>query len=183
MKNFRRTQAGATLVEILIAMLIIGLVATGIMTTFVFSRRVSWRSSTELSGTGMVSEIGEGLREAVGGPAPNGLTLEPGIYVDENMGMRPATAQDLAVLNLPPDYDRFLTSNGTGPFVNDQDGDGEPDHGDGRLVVVEEADENGNGPEDEDLDGDGQIGIDFNNDGVTDLRRVRIRVKWTSPNT
>ena len=181
----RRGMAGATLLEIMVAMLVIGLVATGILTAFVFSRRVTWRSGTELSGSGLVAETAEALRGAVGGNLPNGLSLQPGIYVDENMGApRPATSTQISGLNFPANFLRFQSANATGPNLGDTDNDGNPDHGDGRVVVVERSDENGNGIADEDLDGDGQIGLDL--DGVlttTELYRVRVRVKWTSPTT
>lgn len=178
----RQRSAGATLLEILVAMLIIGLVATGIITAFIFSRRVSWRSGTELSGSSLVTEVAENLRSAVAAPLANGLSLNPGIYVDEGMnddgGNVPAGAVEVPGLNLPNDFQRFLTSPGSaGATV------AAGNHADGRLVVVERADENGNGIADEDLDGDGQVGLDLDGNGTTDLRRVRIRVKWTTPTT
>ena len=164
---------GATLLEILIAMVIIGMVAGGIMTAFVFSRRVSWRSGTELSAASFVQDVTDGLRQAVSNPIPGGLTLAPGIYVDEGMQNPPAGSTPLAALNFPAEFLRFQTNPGTAPTL--------AGHGDGRLMVVEQADENGNGITDEDLDGDGRIGQDFDGDGVTDLRRVRVRVRWTTP--
>ena len=173
-----RRMAGATLLEILVAMLVIGMVATGIVTAFIFSRKVTWRSGTELSGAGLVTETAEALRGAVGAPMANGLSLAPGIYSNATMQNSPApndAAHRIAGLNLPADFQRFLTNNGTGPNIGDTNADGQPDHGDGRLVVVEDTAA--------DLDGDGQRGLDLNGDGVTDLRRVHIRVKWTSPTT
>lgn len=188
------TAAGATLLEILVAMMIIGLVATGIVTAFIFSRRITWRSGTELSGSGLVTEVAEALRGAVSGPittGPNaGLNLNPGIYVDRKMAnagpftgnnppfIPPAGATPLAALDLPADFQKFQTSVGTaGATV------AAANHGDGRVVTVERADENGNGIADEDLDGDQQIGLDLDGNGTTDLRRVRVRVKWTTPST
>ncbi len=169
-----RKMAGATLLEILIAMLIIGLVATGIITAFIFGRRVTWRSSTELSSSGLVTETAEALRGAINGPLANGLSLQVGIYVDQHMddagGFIPAGATQLAALNLwnnPTDpFKRFQVDKGTAATLSD--------HGDGRLVVVEGA---------ADLDGDGAAGLDLNGDTLIDLRRVRVRVKWTSPAT
>ena len=160
---------GATLLEILVAMLVIGLVATGIITAFIFSRRVTWRSGTELSSSGLVTEVAEGLRGAISGPTPNGLTLQPGIYVDQNMQNAPATSTPLAVLNFPADFLRFQTNAGTAGSTVALN-----NHGDGRVVVVEGT---------QDLDGDGLYGIDFDGDGQVDLRRVRVRVKWTSPSS
>ena len=178
-----RAIAGATLLEILMAMLVIGLVAAGILTAFVFGRRVTWRSSTELSGSGLVAETAEALRGAVNAPLTNGLSLQPGIYVDQNMGApRPATSTQISGLNFPANFLRFQSANATGPNLGDLDNDGQPDHGDGRVVVVERSDENGNGIADEDLDGDGQIGLNLDGDPTTtELLRVRIRIKWTSP--
>ena len=181
MKNHRYA-AGSTLLEVLIAMLIIGMVASGILTAFVFSRRIGWRSSTELSGGSLVTEVAESLRDSILGTLPNGISLEPGIYVGEDMnddgGNVPAGAIETPGLSLPADFQRFRTAPGSaGATVAANN------HADGRLVVVEQADENLNGIADEDLDGDGQIGLDVDGDGRTDLERVRIRVKWTSPTT
>ena len=174
-----RSVAGTTLLEILVAMLVIGLVATGILTAFIFSRRVTWRSSTELSSSGLMTETIEAMRTAVNEDLANGLSLKPNIYSDTAMLNSPApadTTHRIAGLDLPPDFQRFLTNDGTGPNLGDTNNDGNPDHGDGRLVVVEEG---------VDLDGDGQAGLDVSNppDGIIDLRRVRVRVKWTSPTT
>lgn len=163
-----RSAAGATLLEILVAMLIIGLVATGLITAFIFSRRMTWRSGTELSGANLVQETVEALR----GPL-NGLTLAPGIYADENMLNPPAgvNAPRIAGLNFPADFRRFQdpASGVAGATV------AAADHGDGRLVVVENAGQN--------FDGDGRSGVSFDNGATTALRRVRVRVKWTSPTT
>ncbi|GEM_PF-3489206 len=174
----RRGAAGATLLEILVAMLVIGLVATGIITALIFGRRVTWRSGSELSGAGLVTETAEALRGAIGGTMTNKLSLTPGIYSNATMQNSPApndAAHRLAALNPPADFQRFLTNNGTGPNLGDTNADGQPDHGDGRVVVVEDITA--------DLDGDGQRGLDLNGDGTTDLRRVRVRVKFTSPTT
>ena len=164
---------GVTLLEIIIAMLIIGMVAAGIMSAFVFSRRVSWRSGTELSGAGLAKQSVQDLRNAIAGDTAQGLSLAAGLYVDQNMQNPPAGSTRIPALNFPAEFIRFQTDPGTAPTV--------AGHGDGRLVVVENADENGNSIADEDLDGDGQIGFDFNGDGTTDLRRVRVRVRWSSP--
>ncbi len=171
-----RAGAGATLLEVLVAMLIIGLVATGIVTAFIFSRRVSWRSGTELSGAGFVNETGEALRGAVGGTitsGPNaGLSLVPGVYVDEHMSANGGNVPEGAVavlgLNLPDYFQKFLTNTGSAGATI-----AAANHADGRMVVVEDTGQ--------DLDLDGQSGLDLNGDGRTDLLRVRIRMKWTSP--
>lgn len=160
--------AGTTLLEILIAMVIIGIITSGLMTAFAFSRRLSHRSGSELSVTGYVQEVAEQLRGAVQGNLANGLTLTPGIYVDNNMQNPPAGATRLAALNLPAEFPaRFLSSpgvsGGTVALAN---------HGDGRVVVVEAL---------VDLDGDGLTGIDLGGGQI--LRRVRVRVKWTTPTT
>ncbi|MDO8729997.1 MAG: type II secretion system protein [Candidatus Omnitrophota bacterium] len=170
-----RTASGATLLEILVAMLIIGLVSTGLITAFIFGRRMTLRSGTELSGANLVQETTEILRTAgqAALPPAGELTLAPGVYVDENMdddgSNIPAGAVLLSGLNLPADFQRFLTDPGTGTSV------AAANHGDGRLVIVEDAGD--------DFDGDGQGGISFDGGATTALRRVRVRVKWTSPTT
>ncbi len=184
----RENQEGVSLLEVLISMVIITMVAGGIITAMIQSRRVTIRSSSELSTAGLVSEVSEALRSAVNGPITTGpftgfdLT-NPGIFADANMQNRPAGATAVNSLILPADFrDKFQTSAGTAATI--------AGHGDGRLVVVENApvDNNpANGTIDAaelaavDLDGDGQAGIDFDNDGITDLRRVRVKVKFTSP--
>lgn len=166
-------RAGATLLEIMIAMVIIGLVAGGVMGAFVFARRVTIRSGTELSGYTLIRGSAELLRgagqQAV--PPAGELTLATGIYVDQNMQSPPVgggvNPTPLQTLNLPDDFrTRFQTNTGRTPAPTFAG------HGDGRVVVVEEA---------ADLDGDGGQGIDFNGDGRIDLRRVRVKVKWTTP--
>ena len=181
-----RKVSGATLLEIIIAMLVIAMIAAGIMTAFSFSRQVTHRSGGELQSMGFVQDISEQLRGAVQAPLANGLTLAPGIYVDSNMKHPPTGANQLAALNITqPDFQRFLTGAGT---TADMVG-----HGDGRIYVVEGAPRDTNGTPgiqaDEiaaaDLDGDGQTGIDLTipPDGVTELFRVRVKVKWTTPQT
>lgn len=181
---------GATLLEVIIAMVIIALVAAGMMGAFVFSRRATWRSGTELSAAVLAQQSADGLRLAAAtGVAPDGLLLAPGIYVDDSMGNAPAGSTVLVPagggpnpLNFPAEFTRFQTDGGTAATLEG--------HGDGRLIVVENApvdtDVPPNGIQaDElalvDLDGDSLAGQDFNGDGVTDLRRVRIRVRWTTP--
>jgi len=170
----RKSQMGATLMEIIIAMVVIGMVATGILTAFVFSRRVTWRSGTELGGTGLVQQTAERLRASVNagaGGGPGGLVLNPGIYTDTAMQNQPpgTSATHPAGLAFPADFTRFQTDAGVNPS-NINLGN----HGDGQLVVVEGL---------TDLDGDNLTGLDFNGDGQPDLRRVRVRVKFTSPST
>lgn len=184
----RENQSGASLLEVLISMVIITMVAGGIITAMIQSRRVTIRSSSELSTSGLVSEVSEALRSAVNGPITTGpftgfdLT-QPGIFADANMQNPPAGATLVNSLVLPDDFrTAFQTSAGTGTTM--------ANHGDGRVVVVENAprDNNpANGAIDPaelaavDLDGDGQAGIDFDNNGTTDLRRVRVKVKFTAP--
>lgn len=169
----RAGQKGATLMEIIIAMVVIGLVASGIVTAFVFSRRVTHRSGSELSAVGLVQQTTEALRGAVGGPiAGSDLTLaNPGIYVDRNMQNRPVGSTQLAALDFPPEFARFQTT-----ALNDpQQPAGVNNHGDGRIYIVEEG---------ADLDGDGFAGLDISNppDGNVDLRRVKVRIQWTTTN-
>lgn len=182
-------RSGATLLEIMIAMVIIGLIAGGVMSAFVFSRRVTIRSGTELSGYTLIRGSAEVLRGAgqVANPPAGELTLAMGIYVDQNMVSPPAAGgvnpARLPTLDLPADFrTRFQTNTGRTPAPTFAG------HGDGRVVVVESpVDTNGNGRLDPpelaaaDLDGDGGTGIDFNGDGRVDLRRVRVKVRWTTP--
>lgn len=163
-------EGGVTLLEIIIAMLLLGLVAAGVMGAFVFGRRVSVRSATELDAAAIQSQIVENLRQAVGGDSPGGLRLDPGIYVDTVMfgrGEAPG-ATPLAALNFPAAFTRFQI-----------EGNGSDAIPDGTVLWVEDWDD-GVGPT-EDLDLDGFAGFDFNGDGVTDLRRVHLRINWTSP--
>ena len=161
---------GVTLLEILLAMLIFALVASGVFTAFVFSRKVSWRSETEIMVQSQVQQIMEKLRLAATGPLPDGTTLVPGYYVDANMISPPNAVNGTAPtvvtwLNFPVEMRRFQTVAGEGIYL-----------------FVEKADENLNGINDEDFDGDKLIGKDFSADNVTDAARVRIRVRWTVPN-
>ncbi len=183
----KRNAAGATLLEIVIAMMVIGLVAAGIMKSFVTSRRLSHRSGSELSTMGLVEEVSEQLRAAAQAPLPNGLTLARGVYVDDFMlaGARPPGAVVLPApnpLNLPADFRaRFQTNQGRTPAAT------WVDHADGRVYVVEDGvDANGNGTIDpgelDDLDGDGLTAIDFDGRFPVDLRRVRVKVRFTTPN-
>ncbi|MBI3333285.1 MAG: prepilin-type N-terminal cleavage/methylation domain-containing protein [Candidatus Omnitrophica bacterium] len=159
--------AGLTLLEILLAMLILALVTGGIFTAFVFGRRTGYRSESELIAAASIQGVAEELRLAVSGDSPTGLTLSPGLYVDEYMVAPPAGANTLAALDMPPDWRaKYQTNAGRTPAPT------MADHGDGRMAVVEEL---------SDLDGDGLAGIDFNGDGEADLRRVRVRLRWTTP--
>ena len=188
-----RADRGATLLEIIIAMVIIAVVAAGIMNAFVFSRQVTWRAGTELSGAGLTRQTVDELRQAITAPLPNGLTLQPGIYVDQVLGNAgngaPVGSIPAAGLNFPAEFTRFQVTTNRNPDPQAANTPRLAGHGDGRVVVVENApvDSNGNGTIDPnelaavDLDGDGQAGQDLNGDGITDLRRVRVRVRWTSP--
>ena len=176
--------SGATLLEILMAMVVIGLVAGGILTAFVFGRRVTWRSGTELSGAGLINETADGLRAVISGGGGAGLSLVPGVYRDQNMVNPPAGATAQAALNFPNDFLRFQTDPGN-PAAVPTNIANPATHGDGRLVVVEGLeDRNGDNVAtiaENDFDGDGYAGLDFDGDKQADLRRVRVRVKWTSP--
>ena len=86
------------------------------------------------------------------------------------MQNKPSGAAAISALDLPADFLRFQSDPGAAGGTVAM-----ATHGDGRMVVVEDITQ--------DLDGDGQRGLDLNGDGTTDLRRVRIRVKWTSPAT
>ena len=156
---------GVTLLEVLVAMIILGLVTGGIFTAFVMGRRVTVRSEGELAAAQLVSATLEKLR------LPSALP-GPGIYVDDFMATPPAGAQRLALLNFPGEPPesafrlRFMTNAGRTPQPT------LADHGDGCLLMVEG---------DTDLDGDGLKGTDVNSDATVDLNRVKVRVKFTSP--
>ncbi len=169
---------GVTLLEILLATLIMGLVTGGIFSAFVFSRQVTWRTDAHLGMRGAAGSLADATRAAVAKASPIGWTLTPGIYVDDWMlahhhpaGAKPLVPIDASgnpmpnPLNLPPALQaRYQTNPGTN--------DTWADHGDGMVMVVETN---------VDLDGDGKVGFDFNNDGNVDLRRVRFYGKWTTP--
>lgn len=183
-RNGNKTgQEGATLMEIIIAMVVIGLVSSGIVTAFVFSRRVTHRSGSELSAVGLAQQTTEALRGAVGGPITGSdLTLAtPGIYVDQNMQNPPTdTAGNPAIrrtgLNFPAEFARYQTSALADP--NQPAGissAGVINAGDGRMYIVETN---------TDLDNDGFTGlnVDGSANGSIELRRVKVRIQWTTTN-
>lgn len=174
-----QASSGVTLLEVLMAMLILGMVTGGIFTAFVFARQVSYRSTSQLVALGMMRGTSEQLRAGTVG-------LSPGIYVDQKLGSAPFIAPPdppvntepaprdkvvpLASLNFPDDppgqgfRSRYQTNPGTARTW--------ADHGDGRVMIVE-----GNF----DLDGDGKKGVDVTGDNNADLYRVKVKVKWTPP--
>lgn len=66
MPSTRRHERGTTLLEILIAMTILGILAAGIFGAFVFSRRVSASSSGRLIATEFAQQTAEHLRGSGG---------------------------------------------------------------------------------------------------------------------
>ncbi len=183
-KMFKSRESGVTLLEILLATLIMGLVTGGIFSAFVFSRQVAWRTDAHLGMRGAAGSLADATRAAVANASPIGWTLTPGIYVDDwmfNNGDVPPFKPPGAValipvdvngnplpnpLNLPPALQaRYQTNPGTAPTW--------ADHGDGMVMVVEGLN---------DLDGDGHTGFDFGT-GKTQLRRVRFYGKWTTPSS
>ncbi|MBI3317842.1 MAG: type II secretion system protein [Candidatus Omnitrophica bacterium] len=162
---------GVTLLEILMAMLIMGMITSGIFVAFVFARQVSQRSESELQAIAAMQTIGEETRLAVGQTSPMGLnmdTLANGIWVDQFMVQPPATAQVLTALDMPADWRaRYQTNAGRTPAAT------LADHGDGRMMIIEDL---------VDLDGDELAGVDLNPSRPgAELRRVQVRVRWTSP--
>jgi len=179
-------------------MLLLGIITGGIFTAFVFSRRVSFRSEADLQSIALAQGMVDELRLAVGGAGPNGLSLAPGINVDDAMQNPPAGADTDPdnnpatpnPLNLPPAFQtKYQTTAGyldTDPTVQNSPPNLRT-HGDGRVLVVEEgfdAVRDGVFTPNlaQDLDGDGLTGVDFDDDGTTDLRRVRLSIRWTTPN-
>ena len=188
----RQGQAGVTLLEIVMAMLILALVTGGIFTAFVFGRRVNWRTEGELLAQNYTSQVAEDLRLAINGASPaTGLRLVPGVYVDDTLGNNPFSAPPGAQvprdgagnpinpnpLNFPPEFRaRYQTNPGTARTWTQ--------HGDGRIMIIEggvDTNGNGNPVDDNDLDGDGQVGFDFDRNGTTDMHRVRVKVQWSTP--
>lgn len=167
---------GVTLLEILMAMLILGMVTGGIFTAFVFSRQVSYRSTSQLIALGMARGTAEQLRAGT-------ISLTEGIDLDPDLHVRlgsPATIGGLSAadrtglgigagapastpvrsntnLALPPDFkQRYIV-----------------DRYDGRIAFIE-----GNN----DLNGDSKAGIDVDGNAATkELLRVQVKVKWTPP--
>ena len=192
------SKRGVTILEALIGMLLLVLVVSGVFAALVFSRRTTFRSESDLVAYNHIQRVLERLRLAAGNPveagAPDFLNpgpLAPGVYVDEKLGNAgPFAGQDpkfkppvagaipLPDLDLPADFQtRYQTDPGTDNTWLQNDGVQE--HGDGVVLIVEAADD-GAGPS-EDLDGDGRAGLDFNGDGATDLFRVRLYLKKTTP--
>jgi len=166
----REKEAGVTLLEIIIAMLLITMVATGIMAAFVFGRRVTLRSGAEMTFDALATQVAEDLRLATAGNSPNlNIPLAEGIYHGTDVVNGPPGATTIAALNFPAGMVRFLTRDGNGTLAAVL-----TDNCDGRFVIIEEV---------TDLDGDGVAGNDLSNpvDGVTDLRRVRVIVNFTTP--
>lgn len=176
----KQTARGVTLLEILMAMVVMALITSGIFTAFVFGRRVSWRTEGELLAQHYTAQVAEELRLAVTGPSPSGLVLTPGIYVDQRMRNEgpfngvpptfvfPVGATGLAALNLPDTFRTKYQTNpgsGTGSVTN---------HGDGRMMVVEDHVT--------DRDGDGKKGFDFNVDNIADMVRVKVKIQYSTPN-
>ena len=82
MSTRHRAVRGVTLLEILVSMTILGLVAAGIMTAFVFSRRVTRATDFRAVATRYTQETAEDLRLAINqslvNPHNNQLTLVMG---------------------------------------------------------------------------------------------------------
>ncbi len=71
-------------------MLVLGLVTGGIFATFLFSRRVSYRTEAEMMAQDMAHQVAEQIRLAVGGQ-PGGLPLTPGVWLDPSYDEIPTT--------------------------------------------------------------------------------------------
>jgi type II secretory pathway pseudopilin PulG len=171
-----RKTAGVTLLEVLMAMLILGMVTGGIFTAFVFARQVSYRSTSQLVALGMMRGTAEQLRAGT-------ISLTEGIDLDPDLHTllgSPATIGNLSAtdrtglgigagapasipvrsntnLALPADFkSRYIV-----------------DRYDGRIAFIE-----GNN----DLNGDGKAGVDTDGNAATkELLRVQVKVRWTPP--
>lgn len=175
-------EAGVTFLEIIIAMLILGLVTAGVFTAFVFGYRVNLRAEGELMARNYSSQTMEQLRLSVSGVNPNGgLVLQPGVWVDDKLfgfpnkppnAVLPTDARGNLLnpnpLNLPADFAaKYQTNRGTASDWTN--------HGDGRILIIEDASVN--------LDDDPQKGLNFTGTaGNTDIYRVKVKVKWSTPN-
>ncbi len=94
---------GATLVELLAAMVVLGLASGGIFATFYFSRQVSYRTEGKLIAQDYAHLIAEQIRLKTGGGGnlpPN--SLAPGIYLDSRYDDIPGNG-DPDPLDFDPD--------------------------------------------------------------------------------
>lgn len=96
-------ETGVTLLEIVVAMGIIALTSAAILGGFVFSRRINWRSESELRVAEFTQRVTEQLRSL-----PN---LNPGIYVNPGYDKDPTTPDDPAT-----PYDEDPSTPATDPF-------------------------------------------------------------------
>jgi len=140
------------------------------LTAFVSARRFGYQSEARLTATNSIQESMEEARLAVGVPSPGGMSLNPGVYVDQKLGTAPFKpppgAIPLATLDMPAEWQaRYQTNPGTDNTWDK--------HGDGRVMVVEDHLT--------DRDGDGLTGSDFDGDGQVDLYRVKVRLRWSTP--
>ncbi len=81
----RPSARGFTLLEIIIAMTILGIIASGVFSAFVFGRRVTTSSQSRLLALELVQQTTEQLRAAIPtGIALDGLRLPAGTYTSAN---------------------------------------------------------------------------------------------------
>lgn len=150
-----------TLLEIVIAMGLIALASSAIFGAFVFSRRMSWRSESELRVAEFTQRVTERLRSVTDKDSDDDLSLGAGIYVNpgydddptEPGKQKPAGAVEIDALIPPAALAGFNVR---------------------VLCYVEDHKTDRDGK-------DGPRGIDFDQDGVADILWTQVVVNWDAP--
>lgn len=158
-QNFK----GVTLIEILIAMLVLGLASGGIVGAFVFGRQVNMRSQTRLQMAAFGQRLADELRSRV-----NTSSLEWGIHYDPTLDYDPIT---------PGRQDPIPPCAGT-PLhqVTDMPLTDVPTHFRTRWVYYVE--DSVAGHRTEQPCGDSPRGRDMDANGTTDLIWTKIQLDW-----
>lgn len=197
----RSSSRGATLVELLAAMVVLGLASGGIFAAFYFSRQVSYRTEGKLIAQDYAHQVAEAIRLAIGGQP--GMLLVPGIYLDQNYDDDPKTpAADDPPNPCGAPMSRIGGDGDGDGAPDDPTGDGFPDTASPNVPIVAgnlrtrynlrwryyvESHE----PAGKDPNGDGVFGArteppcpdpvrgrDFDGDGNADLLWTKIVVDW-----
>lgn len=188
---------GMTLLEIVIAMAIVALISSAIFGAFVFSRRISWRSESELRVAEFSQRVTEQLRSVVNQTnttTGSGLSLNAGLYVNPGYDKDPNTPDPTNPL-APYDDDPSTEAIDPLPLTKDPCGRGAtpiqaltiPEQlrrFNTRVICYVEDHLTKTGP-DQDSNpptcNDPPRGRDFNGDGQVDLRWARVVVDWDPP--